>query len=341
VAFPIHGHEVVVGVSIGIAMSAGPEQGADELLGNADVAMYTAKAAGRRRFAVFDPNLHAAIIARHELSAELTLGIARNELVVLHQPILELATGRTVGVEALVRWLHPTRGLVEPDDFIALAEESGAIVPLGRFVLEQTATQIAAWNRGLPAMDAIYASVNVSAVQLQQPTFLAEVESALSASGLPPGRLVLEITESAMFRDTEATIDKLAALRARGVRIAIDDFGTGYSSLTYLRRFPVDILKIAREFIGAPREDSQEWAFTSAILALGHRLGLTVVAEGIEEAGQLERLRGMGCAYGQGFLFARPASLDELAPRLRRRGLPSDGRRRPGHPSVEPLAAAD
>ncbi|HEY7527480.1 MAG TPA: GGDEF domain-containing protein [Candidatus Limnocylindria bacterium] len=306
-AFVVRGHDVVIGVSIGIAMSREPEQSASELLGNADVAMYTAKAAGRRRFAVFDPTMHAAIVARRELSTELARSIDRSELLVLHQPIVNLATLVPVGVEALVRWRHPTRGLVEPDTFIGLAEESGSILPLGRYVLE-TASRQAQRHLGPD----LFVSVNVSAVQLQQANFLAEVERALAISELPGGRLVLEITESAMFRDTQATIDKLSALRRSGVRIAIDDFGTGYSSLTYLRRFPVDILKIARDFIGQPDEDSQEWAFTGAILALGRRLGLTVVAEGVENQGQLDRLREMGCELGQGYLFARPGRMDAL-----------------------------
>jgi diguanylate cyclase (GGDEF)-like protein len=317
VAFPVQGHEVVVGASVGVAMSTGPHQSADELLSNADVAMYTAKSAGRRRYAVFDPSLHAAIIARHELSAELTLGIARSELVVVHQPIVELATGRVAGVEALVRWRHPTRGLVEPDDFISLAEESGAIVPLGRSVLAQATEQVQDWNRHATPADRVYVSVNVSAVELQQATFIEEVDRMLEASGLGPEHLVLEITESAMFRDTETTIDKLGELRARGVRIAVDDFGTGYSSLTYLRRFPVDILKIAKEFIGEESLESQEWAFTGAIMALARRLGLAVVAEGIEREVQLIRLREMGCEYGQGFLFARPGPFGDVARRLR------------------------
>ena len=308
-AFVVRATDVVVGVSIGIAMSRGPEQSASELLGNADVAMYTAKASGRRRFAVFDPTMHAAIVARRELSTELARGIGRNELTVLHQPILNLETLETVGVEALVRWHHPTRGIVEPDDFIHLAEESGSILPLGRYVLESAAQQVQGWHR-----TDVFLSVNVSAVQLQQSDFLEEVEGALGQSGLSADRLVLEITESAMFRDTQATIDKLAVLRQRGVRIAIDDFGTGYSSLTYLRRFPVDILKIAKEFIGPADEETQEWAFTGAILALGRRLGLAVVAEGVEDEGQLLRLREMGCELGQGFYFARPAPLHELTP---------------------------
>ena len=308
-AYPVLGNDVVVGVSIGIAMSRNSLQSADELLGNADVAMYTAKAAGRRRFAVFDPNTHAAIIARHELTAELARGILQSELVVMHQPIVELATGRAVGVEALVRWRHPTRGLIEPESFIGLAEESGSIVPLGRFVLAEAAREVQAWNAPRTDGAPLYLSVNVSAVQLQRPDFLDEVEATLRETGLAAERLVLEITETAMFRDTAATIEKLERLRSTGVRIAIDDFGTGYASLTYLRRFPVDFLKIAREFLAPEAEESQEWAMTGAILALGRRLGLTVIAEGIEEPTQLARLRQMGCEYGQGFLFARPAPM--------------------------------
>ncbi len=311
-SFPVRGHDVVVGVSIGIVMRSGPDQSADELIGNADVAMYTAKSEGRRRFAVFDPNLHAAVIARHELTGELLHGIARGELVVHHQPIVELAGGRVVGMEALVRWRHPTRGLVQPDEFIALAEDSGAIRQLGAIVLAAAARDMREWNAARTGAAPIFASVNVSAHQLQQADFLDEVERVLAETGLDPGQLVLEITESAMFRDTAATILKLEALRARGVRIAIDDFGTGYASLTYLRRFPVDIIKIAQEFIGAANAETPEWAFTGAILALGRALGLTVIAEGIENQGQHERLLALGCTLGQGYHFARPSTMHTL-----------------------------
>jgi diguanylate cyclase (GGDEF)-like protein len=311
--FPVRAHEVVVGVSIGIVMSHGVNQTADDLLSNADVAMYTAKAQGRRRFAVFDPTLHAAVIARHELSGELTRGIGRGEFVVLYQPIVELGTTRTVGMEALVRWRHPTRGLVSPEAFITLAEESGSIGALGGYVLLQAAHDVCAWNADRAPDEGIFLSVNVSPMQLQQPDFLDEVEGVLAQTGLPAKQLVLEITESAMFRDSQATIAKLAAIRQRGVRIAIDDFGTGYASLTYLRRFPVDVIKIAQEFIGRDDTDAQEWAFTGAILALGQRLGVAVIAEGIEDQGQVDRLLAMGCPLGQGYLFARPAALADLA----------------------------
>ena len=310
--FPVRGHEVVVGVSIGVVMSHGTAQTADDLLSNADVAMYTAKAQGRRRFAVFDPTLHAAVIARHELSGELTRGIGRGEFVVLYQPIVQLESGRMVGMEALVRWRHPTRGLVAPEEFISLAEESGSIGALGSYVLFQAAHDVRAWNADHAPSDAVFMSVNVSPMQLQQPDFLDEVARVLEATGLPPRQLVLEITESAMFRDSAATIAKLQAIRERGVRIAIDDFGTGYASLTYLRRFPVDVIKIAQEFVGHGDADAQEWAFTGAILALGQRLGVDVIAEGIEEREQVDPLLALGCRLGQGYLFARPAPLPDV-----------------------------
>jgi EAL domain-containing protein (putative c-di-GMP-specific phosphodiesterase class I) len=301
-----------VGVSIGVVMSHGTLQTADDLLSNADVAMYTAKAQGRRRFAVFDPTLHAAVIARHELSGDLTRGIGRGEFIVLYQPIVELETARVVGMEALVRWRHPTRGLVGPEEFISLAEESGSIGALGSYVLLQAAHDVCAWNAARAPEAAAFLSVNVSPMQLQQPDFLAEVERVLVETALPAGQLVLEITESAMFRDSHATIAKLKAIRERGVRIAIDDFGTGYASLTYLRRFPVDVIKIAQEFLGHEDADAAEWAFTGAILALGQRLGVAVIAEGIEDRAQVDRLLALGCPLGQGYLFARPMPLADM-----------------------------
>ena len=314
--FPVQGQEVTVGGSIGIAVGRDPNQLADELLRNADVAMYTAKGGGKGRVAVFDPTMHAAIVARHALSAELARSIVRGELLVHYQPIVELATGRTTAVEALVRWRHPTRGIVGPDEFIALAEENGVILALGRWVLHESSLQAAAWIRDPNVAPEFAVSVNLSPLQVQQPEFIEEIESVLAETGLPPERLILELTETSMFQDTRATIHKLQALRARGVRIAVDDFGTGYSSLGYLRQFPVDILKIARDFVVPADREPNEWAFAHAIVALGQTLGLQIVAEGIEEAGQADRLRQLGCEYGQGYHFAHPMAADELGARL-------------------------
>ncbi len=311
--FPIAGKDVVVGASLGIAMARHGSQGADELLRNADVAMYTAKAAGKRRFSVFEPTMHAALIARHELSSELSRAVALGELVTYFQQIVALDGGSTVGVEALVRWRHPVRGLIGPDDFIPMAEETGSIIGLGRWVMAQAATDVRAWNEALGPGREISLSVNVSPVELQQADFLDHVETILRETGFDPARLIVEITENAMFRDTEASIAKLRALRERGVRIAIDDFGTGYSSLSYLRRFPVDILKIAKDFIGPSAAPAEEWVFAGAIVALGRTLDLRIIAEGIEEPGQLERLRALGCEFGQGYLFARPLPASKVA----------------------------
>ena len=306
VPFQIGGQEIAVGASIGIAATSRADDTADVLLRNADVAMYTAKAAGKRRAAVFEPTMHAALVARHSLSAELSRSLGRGELAVFFQPIVRLADGQMAGVEALVRWRHPTRGLILPGEFIALAEETGLILALGRWVLAEAAMRFGAWQAQPDVADDFFVSVNISPLQLQQPEFIDEIESILGATGLDPRRLVLELTETAMFQDTEATIVKLGALRARGVRIALDDFGTGYSSLGYLRRFPVDILKIARDFVVQPDLEQSEWAFAHAIVALGQTLGLHIIAEGIEEAAQVDRLLQLGCEFGQGFHLGLP-----------------------------------
>jgi diguanylate cyclase (GGDEF)-like protein len=305
--FVLSGQELTIGGSIGVA-TARPGQAADDLLRDADVAMYAAKTGGKHRVAFFDPSMHAALVQRHKLSGELARSVDRGELQVHYQPILELATGRVAAVEALARWFHPVRGFVPPDTFIALAEENGTIPALGRFVLEEAVGRAARWRRLACVQQDFRVSVNVSPLQLLQVDFVAEVASVLREAGLPPGSLILEMTETVLLRDMLPTLEKLRDLKELGVTLSLDDFGTGYSSLGYLRRFPVDILKIAREFI--PRGDlaasESDWAVANTIVALGRTMNLRIVAEGIEEVGQLERLRAMGCEYGQGYLFLRP-----------------------------------
>jgi len=328
--FLIQGRELAIGASIGIAAARPAGEHADELLRNADVAMYTAKATGKHRFAVFEPTMHAALVARHELSSELSRSVARGELEVFYQPIVDLQSGDVVGVEALTRWQHPVRGFVPPDEFIRLAEDSGAILALGRWVLHTAASQVVRWQEQLGR--SLSLSVNLSPSELQQAAFIGEVEAILAQTRLAPEHLVLEMTETAMFQDAQTTITKLESLRRRGVRIAVDDFGTGYSSLGYLRRFPVDSLKIARDFMASDEaadpagarkrlaattsdpsvavpggaDPADPWAFAHAIVALGQTLGLSIVAEGIETQAQLERLRTLGCDLGQGYLFLKP-----------------------------------
>ena len=302
--FLIADEEIAVGASIGVAFGRDVER-AEELMRNADLAMYTAKSTGKNRVSVFEMDMHDAVVARHELSAELSRSLGRGELAVFYQPIVDLRSERVTGHEALVRWRHPTRGLLGPDMFIPLAEENGLILPLGRWVLSEACRQAVAWTGLGAAGHLLTITVNLSAQQLQEPGFMDEVRGILAETRLPPERLVLEMTETVMFQDTSVIMNRLQGLRELGIRIAIDDFGTGYSSLGYLRRFPLDILKIAKEFIG-PADSQEDWAFAGAIVGIGRTLGLVIIAEGIEEAGQLERLRGMGCQYGQGYLFARP-----------------------------------
>ena len=314
--FRIQGTDVIVGCSAGISAANG-DQSVDELLRNADVAMYRAKAEGKRRVEVFDPTMHSSIVERHALTADLGQGISRGDLTVHYQPIVDLPTGRTVGVEALVRWNHPTRGPIDPTELIHLAEENNTILALGRFVLQTSTRQVVEWHRQ-PGLERLGLSVNLSPLQLQHPGFVDEVIGDIRESGIDPRVLTLEMTETAMFRDAQATIATLESLRQIGARIAMDYFGTGYSSLAYLRRFPVDILKIARELIAGPGEtdEGEAWAFARAIIALGRSLGLPIVAEGIETPEQLRMLRHLGCGLGQGFLFGRPASAAVLGPRL-------------------------
>ena len=294
----LEGKRLHLRASIGIAST---ETG-DELLRNADLAMYAAKATGNNRYAVFTADMHINAVARLDRREQLERAIENEELVLHYQPIVDLDLGRVAGFEALVRWQHPERGFLGPGEFIPLAEETGLIVPLGRWVLREACRQATQWA-GAP-----YLSVNVAGAQLEQPGFLAEVESALSDGGLCPERLMLEVTESSLVDDLEA--ERLQALRRLGIRLAIDDFGTGYSSLSYLRKFPMDVLKIDRSFTKDACEDS---ALLNAIVAMGESLGLVLVPEGIEEPEQADALRALGCRLGQGFLFGRPVPAEELS----------------------------
>lgn len=313
--FTVRGTLVHVGVAVGVAHSTDCRSGtADELLSNADVARYRARAAGSGAVVTYDGQMRAALLERLEMQAHLQTALDRHELVLHYQPIVELDTGRSTGVEALLRWTHPDRGAVPPSDFIPIAEVTGAIVPIGRWVLQTACRQIARWRLVDPALTM---NVNVSAHQLRDPAFPEDVRRALEASGLPGAALILEITESVLLEDDEQTLESLRALKALGVAVALDDFGTGYSALGYLRRFPVDILKIDRSFVsGGDAGDDDGDQLVRTIVELGRAYSLDVVAEGIEDEGQRRRLVELGCSHGQGYHFGRPADEESFDARL-------------------------
>ncbi|HET6509401.1 MAG TPA: EAL domain-containing protein [Baekduia sp.] len=302
----VQGREVFVKASVGIAVG---RAGAPELLRQADVAMYRAKAEGKGRARVFEEAMQAEVLERLELEGELLRAIERDEIDVHYQPVIALDGQTLAGFEALARWTHPSRGLVPPPQFIPLAEENGSIVALGRQILRAACRQAARWLEEFPAASGAprIMSVNLSGRQLEDPNIVADVAAALADSGLPASALVLEITETVLMQDTEATIARLTALKALGVRLAVDDFGTGYSSLRYLRRFPIDILKMAKPFVdGLDAGDDEGRALARAIVELATSLKLACIAEGIEAGAQAAVLHELGCGLGQGYHFARP-----------------------------------
>ena len=292
------GVELRVSASVGIAMADGPAADPEQLLRDADAAMDQAKLAGPGSSRLYDAEMQARAEERRALDADLAGALGRGEFVLHYQPQVSLATGDVTGFEALVRWERPGHGLVAPDAFIPAAEETGLIVALGTWILEEACRQAAVWEGEM--------AVNLSALQLDDPALPALVARVLAETGLDPARLNLEITETVLMGDTQANIEILRALKAVGVSLSVDDFGTGYSSLNYLKRFPVDVLKVDRSFVQGLPEDREDAAIVAAVIALAHALGLTVVAEGVETAEQREALRAGGCELAQGYLFSRP-----------------------------------
>jgi len=299
-------------VSIGVAAGHPGSGSADELLRNADVAMYSAKARGKNRVAFFEPEMATAVVARHTLTESLQRAVGAGEFVLHYQPIVEVATGRTTGFESLVRWNHPTRGMVWPGEFIGVAEQSDLILEIGRWVLDQSCRQARAWHDQWPELRDLQISVNVAARQLEQPDFVEVVAEVVRSSGVDPTTVVLEVTETTLLQNADDAIAKLQALRDLGLGVAVDDFGTGYSSLSYLQRFPATAIKIARDFVAVDDRDAHSWELASAIVSMGRALRLTVIAEGVEEPFQLERLRKLRCARAQGYYLARPLPAEEL-----------------------------
>lgn len=299
-------HELVVTASIGFAVNSSSDLTADELLRDADAAMYRAKASGRDRVEAFTEETRAASVAALQTSSELRRGLERGEVVPYFQPIVDLDGGQVVGFEVLARWLHPERGLLMPLQFLPIAEESGLIVDLGARILRDSLAQLAHWRAVGLQFASCSLSVNVATQQLIDGRFLDVVRQALGETGIDAGSLWLEITETALMADTNAAGDALRNLRGLGLHLAVDDFGTGYSSLTYLKRFPVEEIKIDRSFVSGLGLEADDTSIVEAVVRLGHSLGLTVIAEGVETPLQLNRLRELGCDKGQGYLFGRP-----------------------------------
>jgi len=308
----VHRRQLTIGASIGIVTAHSPKQRVTDLLRNADLAMYSAKDHGKGRFEVFQPKLQRAATTRLRLKADLEHALDEGQFKLRYQPLIGLAKGEVVGMEALLRWHYPARGEVLPGEFISLAEETGLILPIGRWVLHEACRQAIAWQADGLTPEPIGMSVNVSVRQFEDPALADDVSAALEASGLDPGLLTLEITESVLMHDTELTQQSLHRLKTLGVRLVIDDFGTGYSSLSYLRRFPIDGIKIDRSFIDAVDTDREEADLVGSIITLSHRLKLETVAEGVERWSQLARLRSLGANVGQGYYMAVPLTPSEV-----------------------------
>ncbi len=298
--------------SIGIALSSSGYDRPDDILRDADIAMYRAKENGKARYEVFDHGMHARAVSRLQLESDLRQAIEQKEFCVYYQPIVSLQTGRLAGFEALVRWNHPRRGLVSPADFIPVAEETGLIVPIGQWVLNEACAHVRQWQIDSPSHRSLSLSVNLSARQVAQPDLLNRIKEALETSKLSPHCLKLEITESVVMENAEAAAQMFKQLRSLGVQLSIDDFGTGYSSLSYLHRFPLNYLKIDRSFVMRLTTDNDN-AIVRTISTLARNLGMEVIAEGIETEEQFQQLKMLGCEYGQGYLFSRPVGNENVA----------------------------
>jgi len=307
----LEGHKVFVSASMGIVLGEGGYEQPDDILRDADIAMYRAKGLGRGRYEMFDAAMLVRALTRLELESDLRNALERNEFVVHYQLIQDLRIDRIVGFEALVRWQHPTKGLIPPAEFIPLAEETGLIVPMGYWVLDRACHQIREWQLKYAADPPLAISVNLSTRQCTQPDLVQKIADIMQKNELDAGSLKLELTESLIVEDSESISAMLSELRALGVQVQIDDFGTGYSALSYLHTLPIDTLKIDRTFINRLGIDGSGADIVQTILTLAHNLGMKVVAEGVETSMQLSKLKEMDCEYVQGFFLSRPVDSEE------------------------------
>jgi Amt family ammonium transporter len=308
--FTVHGRELVVSVSIGVVLHASRYRAAEDIVRDADAAMYRAKELGKARYELFDTSMRAALERRAQLESDLRVALERRQLAVHYQPIMALSADRLSGFEALLRWEHPHYGTVMPDEFIPIAEETGLIVPIGKWVLHAACSQLRAWDAEFPQCARLTINVNLSARQCVQPELVGDITQILADTGIAPERLKLEITEAVVLEHSDLVVASLNELRALGVKFGLDDFGMGYGALGYLQRFPFQTLKIDRSFImGMAERGNVE--IIRAIVALAQGLSMDVTAEGVETAEQLTHLRGLACEFGQGFYFYQPLSRDD------------------------------
>lgn len=318
--FHLDSHEVFTTASVGIASGHLGYERPEELLRDADTAMYHAKSLGKARYELFDQTMHARVVAFLQLDNDLRRAVERQEFQLYYQPIVSLQTGKLTGFETLVRWRHPERGLISPDEFIQIAEETGLIIPLGEWILYEACHQAHQWHLRFPSDVPLSISVNLSGKQFSQPNLAEQIGQILHRTSLDPRQLKLEITESVIMENSHLSTNTLMQLKALGLELCIDDFGTGYSSLSYLHRFPIDILKADRSFVSTMDlgdDDNSRLEITQTIVLLAHKLGIKVVAEGVESNRQLTYLKGMGCEYGQGYYFSKPLNRDAAEALLR------------------------
>jgi diguanylate cyclase (GGDEF)-like protein len=310
--FNLSGHEVFTTTSIGIALSSTGYDHPENMLRDADTAMYRAKAQGKACYEVFDKGMHTHAVYVLQMENDLRRALDREEFLVYYQPIVSLDNGQLAGFEALIRWQHPERGFINPADFIPLAEDTGLIVPIGQWILKRACQQLCQWQWQSPVNRHLFMSVNLSSKQIAQPDLVDVIRDTLEETHVDAKHLKLEITESAVMDNAEMAVRLLKRLKALGVGLSIDDFGTGYSSLGYLHRFPVNTLKIDRSFVGRIGEQTENSEIVRTIVSLADNMGMDVVAEGVETLNQLAHLRDLKCQYGQGYLFSRPVDADSV-----------------------------